>query len=321
MFIGIILSLTVTVALYGSSPSKLLILFIVSMLVLITPICLTTKIGKKKLNALYAYDKFGISFGVFYATFLISISYIFGLPLPTDHSLSTKFILILFTVIMFFLLAHSRNGREIFVVRDYLVIFGLLTLSSRMTVPFSPSFLAVNPAWTAIVIAVLSLPLNIALMIYLGKRNIKDLELPYDVKIAVRDLIYLIIYLIFSILLLYLTSRRLTSVNENFSLKFFIFKFSLAALPGVIIEEVFFRFFIMNMLFKVFKNKIRVNWNLALTLIISSLIFGFYHIKLSTTYLIVSIFGGFIFGLLYIQTRRLSGSIILHSIINALLWN
>jgi hypothetical protein len=81
-----------------------------------------------------------------------------------------------------------------------------------------------------------------------------------------------------------------------------------------LLEEIFFRGTILNLLVKAFPKKNQY----GLPLILSAVIFGLAHLK-PPGYIIVASFAGFCYGVAYFITRRLSTSIFLHGAVD-LIW-
>jgi membrane protease YdiL (CAAX protease family) len=82
----------------------------------------------------------------------------------------------------------------------------------------------------------------------------------------------------------------------------------------VLVEELFFRFFIQQNViaaFKKFKN------GEIIGLVISSLLFGLFHFSGGLNFVILASISGFLYGFVYIRTKYLESAILLHFVINA----
>lgn len=82
----------------------------------------------------------------------------------------------------------------------------------------------------------------------------------------------------------------------------------------VIVEELFFRFFVQNNCIAVFK---KFKYGTALGLVLSSLLFASIHISGGVSFVILAFVSGLIYGGVYLKTKHLESAILLHFSINA----
>jgi membrane protease YdiL (CAAX protease family) len=81
----------------------------------------------------------------------------------------------------------------------------------------------------------------------------------------------------------------------------------------VIIEELFFRFFIQNNIIKSLGN---IKNAKIIGVIISSLIFGVFHLPAGILFALLAFVAGLIYGGIYLKTNRLESAILLHFLVN-----
>ncbi len=82
----------------------------------------------------------------------------------------------------------------------------------------------------------------------------------------------------------------------------------------VIIEELFFRFFVQNSCIAAFK---KFKYGTALGLVLSSLLFASIHFSGGLNFVILAFISGLIYGGVYLKTKHLESAILLHFSINA----
>ena len=320
-FISLVILLSFTVVLYGASLKAVTVLFVTSLLALAPLITLSLDEGQKFLNKLFQIDLAGVSLALFYTILLTAIIFIGKIPANLKLSPPLTFISVVGVICLFFVLAHKRQKKDEFTLRDYLLLLGLVILHGSNQVRWSPQNVTMHPYFIAFSITLDLLPCAVALIIYLAKRNIARAALAYDFRINFLDFVYLIVFLSIQILILLISGYSFEKFLSGLSLKYFIFKASLMALVTAIPEEIFFRAFLINILLRFFKDRVSDRSRLTLALFVSSLCFGIYHIRQGFWPVFWATVAGLIFGLFFIKRRRLSGPIILHSIYNAILWN
>lgn len=94
----------------------------------------------------------------------------------------------------------------------------------------------------------------------------------------------------------------------------FLFLWSLKMLFfTVIVEELFFRFFIQNNIIKLLSS---LKNGKILGLILSSFIFGIFHLPAGILFAVLAFVAGLLYGGIYLKTNRLESAILLHFAIN-----
>jgi len=320
LFFCIVISLLVTVAFYGSPPKDMLILIIVLMVFLSTPFILTLNEGQKVLNVLFKKDIFGISVALFYAGFFTTISYLLGISLFETYPVALKFFAYTILICIFFAIAHKPHNESSFTLRDFIILFSLIAVYSNVRFGFSAQSIASSSPLLTIFIAMRSLPYNIALLIFFAKRNMNPQEFSFNFRFGFIDSLYFFIFLPVILLILYFSGYSFQPFLDMLSLKLIIFKISFSAITGAIPEEIFFRSFLISTLFSFFQKRFKGTINFVLSLLISSVIFGMYHINNGIWEVFWTTIWGLIFGFVFIKTRSLSSPILLHSVLNAILW-
>jgi|APGre2960657423_1045063.scaffolds.fasta_scaffold79215_1 hypothetical protein len=82
-------------------------------------------------------------------------------------------------------------------------------------------------------------------------------------------------------------------------------------------EEFFFRFFVQNSVILLFKNSKYFSKNSQIIgLIFTSILFGLTHFSQGFTFILLATICGFFYGLIFIRTRYIEASILLHFLIN-----
>jgi hypothetical protein len=145
----------------------------------------------------------------------------------------------------------------------------------------------------------------------------KDLEPALDLSIYPKDVLIILGFVLLLMVIDIPTGIALKFININIRpmtlyqvIPMFFYYIGVVAL----LEEIFFRGTILNLLVKAFPKKNQY----GLPLILSAVIFGLAHLK-PPGYIIVASFAGFCYGVAYFITRRLSTSIFLHGAVD-LIW-
>lgn len=132
-------------------------------------------------------------------------------------------------------------------------------------------------------------------------------------EIFSRDVFYFFIKAILTIILFGIAISYLTFDPKFPSFEFLLLWGFKMVFFTVIVEELFFRFFIQNHIITFFqkhKSGETIGW------ILSSILFGLFHIEAGIEFVFLATISGLFYGKIYLKTKRIESAMLLHFIIN-----